>query len=94
MQNVGRIETRGAEASLQQQNFGFKGLSFIGSLTFTESTITENAGFVAVAGDTLGKRQPNIPRWRASGLFSYRIDADWVATLGARYHKPSGSDFS
>ncbi|NCZ29900.1 MAG: TonB-dependent receptor [Betaproteobacteria bacterium] len=90
VQNVGRIETRGAEASLQQQNFGFKGLSFIGSLTFTESTITENAGFVAVAGDTLGKRQPNIPRWRASGLFSYRIDADWVATLGARY---SGAQF-
>ena len=88
VQNVGRIETRGAEASVQRQRFLVQGLSVVGSLTYTESTITENAGFVATAGDTIGKRQPNIARVRATGLLSYKFDEDWVGTLGARYSGP------
>ena len=88
VQNVGRIETRGAEASVQRQRFLVQGLSVVGSLTYTESTITENAGFVATAGDTIGKRQPNIARVRATGLLSYKFDENWVGTLGARYSGP------
>ena len=47
--------------------------------------IKENTGFVATPGDTLGKQQPNIPRWRATAVASYRFDPQWSATLGARY---------
>ncbi len=41
-------------------------------------------------GDTVGKRQPNIPDWRATALASYRWDARWSTTLAARY---SGRQF-
>lgn len=52
--------------------------------------IKENAGCVTVAGDTLGKQQPNIPKWRATSLASYRFDEHWRASLVARY---SGAQF-
>lgn len=45
--------------------------------------IKENAGCVTVAGDTLGKQQPNIPKWRATSLASYRFDEHWRASLAA-----------
>ena len=62
-----------------------KGLDLSGSLTYADSVIKENAGFVAVPGDTTAKRQPNIPKWRASALVSHRFDAQWTAAFGARY---------
>jgi iron complex outermembrane receptor protein len=62
-----------------------KGLDLTGNLTYADSVIKENDGFVAVAGDTIGKRQPNIARWRASGSATWRFDPQWSATLGARY---------
>lgn len=52
------------------------------------STIRENAGFVVTAGDTVGRWQPNIPRWRATALASWRIDEHWTTSLGARYSGP------
>ena len=62
------------------------GLDLGGSLTYADSVIEKNDGFVAVPGDTLGKRQPNIPRWRATALASYRFDAAaGPPALGARY---------
>ena len=39
-------------------------------------------GFVATPGDTIGKWQPNIPKWRATALASYRINSAWTATGG------------
>ena len=59
-----------------------------GSVTYTDSTIRENAGFVAVAGDTTDKRQPNIPAWRATALASYRWGPQWITSLGLRYSGP------
>jgi iron complex outermembrane receptor protein len=47
--------------------------------------VKENAGFVTVPGDTLGKRQPNIPRVRVAALASYRWNPEWTTTVGARY---------
>ena len=57
-------------------------------MTYADSVIKENAGFVAMPGDTIGKRQPNIPQWRATALASYRWDAQWTTALGARYSGP------
>ena len=88
VQNIDRIATTGLEAVWNSNDWGVKGLDFSASLTYTDSQIKRNAGFVATSGDTLGKQQPNIPRWRATALASYRIDDRWNASLGARYSGP------
>ena len=88
VQNIGRIETTGLELAVNAENVGRKGLDLSGSVTYTDSTIRENAGFVAVAGDTIDKRQPNIPAWRATALASYRWSRQWITSLGLRYSGP------
>lgn len=88
VQNVGRIQTQGLEVAAKGESAWLHGLDVSGSITFTDSTIRENAGFVAVAGDTIGKRQPNIPAWRATALLSYQWDSQWSTSLGARYSGP------
>jgi len=85
VQNVGRIRTRGIELVGGASDVLMKGLDLNGSVTYTDSKIVENAGFVAAPGDTLGKRQPNIPAWRASAIANWRIDERFNVALGARY---------
>ena len=85
VQNIGRISTHGVEFAFNGTDVIRKGLDLNGSITYADSVIKENAGFVATPGDTLGKRQPNIPRWRATALASYRFDDRWSAAFGARY---------
>jgi len=90
VQNVGRIATRGLEAAYNASDVFTPGLDLQASVTYAHSVIKENAGFVSVPGDTLGKRQPNIPRWRAAALASYRWNPQWSTSIGARY---SGRQF-
>jgi len=90
VQNVGRIETRGLEAVYSATGWGLPGLDVSASLTLADSTIKANQGFVAVAGDTLGKQQPNIPKWRSTLLANYRWNAQWTSTVAVRY---SGQQF-
>ncbi len=85
VQNVGRIQTNGLETAWNGYDVFKRGLDLSGSITYTDSVIKDNAGFVAVPGDTIGKQQPNIPKWRASALASYRFDEHWTGSLGARY---------
>ncbi len=85
VQNIGRIQTKGLELAFNEFDVIKKGLDLAGSITYADSVIKENAGFVTVAGDTIDKQQPNIPKWRATALASYRLDAHWSAALGARY---------
>jgi len=85
VQNVDKIATTGLEATLAASDWGLRGLDLSGSLTYADSKIRRNAGFVATPGDTLGKWQPNVPRWRATALASYRFSAQWTGSLGARY---------
>jgi iron complex outermembrane receptor protein len=85
VQNVGRIATTGLEAAFNASGWLLKRLDLGASVTYADSTIKENTGYVDTPGDTIGKRQPNIPRWRATLLASYRWDEHWTTTLGARY---------
>jgi iron complex outermembrane receptor protein len=85
VQNIGRIATSGIEAAMSSKDWLVRGLELWASLTYADSKIKENDGFVVTPGDTIGKWQPNVPRWRASALASYRFDDRWTATLGARY---------
>lgn len=85
VQNIDKIGTTGLEATLAATDWGLRGLDLSASLTYTDSKIKANRGFVVTAGDTLGKWQPNIPRWRATALAAYRFDEHWSASLAARY---------
>ena len=91
VQNVGRVQTNGLEVAYNGSDVFKKGLDLSGSMTYADSRIRENAGFVAAPGDTLGKYQPRVPVWRATALVSYRFDQALSATFGARY---SGMQFS
>lgn len=88
VQNIGRIATTGIEAALSTKDWLVKGLELSGSVTYADSKIRENAGFVVTPGDTIGKWQPNIPRWRATAVASYRVNDRWTTTLAARYSGP------
>ncbi|MFG6459545.1 TonB-dependent receptor [Roseateles sp. BYS96W] len=85
VQNIDKIATTGLEATLAAADWGLKGLDLSGSLTYTDSKIKANAGFVTTPGDTVGKWQPNIPRWRATALAAYRFSERWSASLATRY---------
>jgi iron complex outermembrane receptor protein len=83
--NVDRILTKGIELAYNGSDAFTRGLDLQGSLTYADSRIIDNTGYVAKVGDTIGKWEPNIPDWRATFLASYRIDAQWQAAFGARY---------
>ena len=85
VQNIGRIATQGLEAAYTASNVAIKGLDLNASVTYADSEIKENAGFVNAPGDTIGRQQPNIPRWRATMLTSYRFSDRWIGSLGIRY---------
>ncbi len=85
VQNIDRIGTKGLEATLAAVDWPARGLDLSASATYTDSRIKANAGFVATPGDTLDKWQPNIPRWRATLLASWRLNEHWSASLAARY---------
>lgn len=88
VQNVGRVQTKGLELAYNGSDVLTRGLDLGGSITYADSIIKENAGFVAVPGDTIGMRQPNIPKWRATALATYRWNPEWTTSLGARYSGP------
>jgi iron complex outermembrane receptor protein len=81
VQNVGRIRTNGLEVSAQADDVGVRGVSLSSSLTYADSLITDNAAFPG----SRGKRQPRVPRWRATLLATWRADDRLSASLGARY---------
>jgi iron complex outermembrane recepter protein len=89
VQNVGRIQTRGLEVSYQAENVlqgtVGKGFDFSSSLTYAESKIRENAGFVVTAGDTIGSYQPRVPLLRATAMAAYRWSDKLSTSLGMRY---------
>jgi iron complex outermembrane receptor protein len=95
VQNVDRIRTTGLElasrASGDATAWLLRGLSLQGSLTYADSRIVANSGFVAVPGDTIGQWQPRVPRWRASALATWQATAALSAAFGVRY---SGRQFS
>jgi iron complex outermembrane receptor protein len=85
VQNVGRVATQGLELAYNGTDVFMRGLDLQASATYTDSIIKSNAGFVTTPGDTVGKRQPNIPMWRATTVATWRVDDRWSLSLGARY---------
>lgn len=88
VQNIERIRTLGLEAYLEAGDVALPGLDVQASVTYADSTIVANSGYVSVPGDTIGKQQPRVPRWRASLLLSWRATDELSASFGARYGSP------
>jgi iron complex outermembrane receptor protein len=87
VQNVDRIDTKGLELAYAASDLAVKGLDLNASLTWTDSKIERNDKFPA----SVGKWQPRIPEWRASGQATWRAGDRLSATLAARY---SGRQYS
>ena len=84
--NVGEIRNRGIEIAAQKNDVLVRGLELSGSLTFVDSTILSNPGFVSPTGTTsTGKHAPYVPRWRATLVGTWRPNDAWTFTLAARY---------
>ena len=95
VQNIDRIRTSGLELAASAAGGWtdrlLQGLSLQGSLTLADSKIVANTGYVATPGDTVGKWQPRVPRWRAAALAVWQASPQWSLSYGARY---SGQQFS
>lgn len=89
--NVDAINTTGLEIAFQGTDNLIRGLDLSGSITYADSRIVENAGYVVTPGDTIGKFQPRVPLWRASALANYRWNAQLNTSIGVRY---SGDQYS
>jgi iron complex outermembrane receptor protein len=87
VQNVDRINTAGLETAYAASDVAVQGLDLNTSVTWTNSKIDRNDKFPA----SVGKWQPRIPEWRATGAATYRFDDRLAATLAARY---SGRQYS
>ena len=95
VQNVDYLTTRGLEAVVNSYGLWLAGLDLSASVTYADSTIRENNSiatpqFSSNQADTIGKRQPNIPKWRATLLAAYRWNAAWTSSVAVRY---SGQQF-
>jgi iron complex outermembrane receptor protein len=95
VQNVDRVRTTGLElaarASAGRTAWLLRGLDLQASLTYADSRTVANSGYVAVPGDTIGRWQPRVPRWRASALAAWQATPQLSLSLGARH---SGRQFS
>ena len=90
VQNIKRMESKGLEVAYFGSDVITRGLDLSGSVTYVDSRIKENEGYVARAGDTLNKYQPRVPAWRGNVLANYRWNDRLSTSMGARY---SGHQF-
>ena len=79
--NVDRIDTQGVELAFEAGRVLLAGLDLSGSVTYADSEIKKNDGYP----DTLGRRQPRVPDWRATLLANYAVNEHWNSSLGIRY---------
>jgi iron complex outermembrane receptor protein len=66
---------------VQKDDVLISGLELQGSVTYVDSTIVSDPVFLAAEG----RRTPQIPRWRATAVATYRPNDQWAITLAARY---------
>ncbi|NOS94938.1 MAG: TonB-dependent receptor [Methylotenera sp.] len=81
VQNVDTVRTSGVETALQLSDLWINGFDLIGSVTYTDSTITKNRKNPGLEGTD----QPRIPDWRATLMGVYRANDKLSLTLAGRY---------
>jgi iron complex outermembrane recepter protein len=83
-QNIDRMRTFGLELAYRGQDVGWRGVDLSSSVTYTNSKILDNAGYVTTPGDTIGQQQPRVPMWRGSLLATWRATPQLSLSYGAR----------
>jgi iron complex outermembrane receptor protein len=78
VQNIGKIRTRGAE--LVGDRRIWDDFSVTAGVTYVDSVVLEDAAFPAA----IGKRTPQIPRWRLTATATWQATPSLAFTLGAR----------
>ncbi len=85
VQNIKRVQSTGLEIAYFGNDVITRGLDLSGSVTYVDSRIKENDGYVTTPGDTLNKYQPRVPAWRGNLLANYRWNDKLSTSFGARY---------
>jgi iron complex outermembrane recepter protein len=85
--NVDAVRNRGIELAARKDNVVIHALEIFGSVTYVDSRILSDPGFVSTVGGTaaVGKHVPNIPMWRVTAGATYRPNAYWALTAALRY---------
>ncbi len=81
VQNVDHVRVRGVELVADQYDVMLPGLELMGSITYADGRIVRDPVFPAA----VNKFAPQIPKWRANAVATWRPDSAWSFTLGARY---------
>ena len=80
VQNVDRTRVRGAELVADWNNVLFDGLELSGSLTFADGRIVKDTAFAKATNKFI----PQLPKWRANIVATYRPGDRLAFTLAAR----------
>jgi iron complex outermembrane receptor protein len=86
--NVDHVRARGVEATLGGTDLVVRGLDLSGTATYLDArtlALSGRANATAPAGSAIGKFLPNIPKWRASAVGTYRPNARVALSLAGRY---------
>jgi iron complex outermembrane receptor protein len=81
VQNVDQVRVRGFELVADRYDVIIAGLELVGSVTYADGRTVKDIAFPA----TVNKLVPQLPKWRANAVATYRPNDDWSFTLGARY---------
>ncbi|MEO8621766.1 MAG: TonB-dependent receptor [bacterium] len=86
--NVDHVRARGAEVVFGVTDALVQGLELSGSATYLDAktlALSGRASATAPAGSAIGAQLPNIPKWRASVVSTYRPDERFAFTVAGRY---------
>jgi iron complex outermembrane receptor protein len=81
VQNVDKVRSRGVEAVGEAEDVGFEGLDISVSATYVDSITSRDTAFPAA----VGKRTPQVPRWRWTAVAIWRPYDRLTLTAAARY---------
>ncbi|WP_442755171.1 TonB-dependent receptor [Methylocystis sp. JAN1] len=100
--NVSRIRNSGVELAASKDDVFIKGLELMGSMTYVNSRIISDPTWAPAGGNNLdnwalsvaGKNVPYVPKWRWTGVATYRPDDHWSFTVAARWQDRMWSTLS
>jgi iron complex outermembrane receptor protein len=81
VQNVGETRSRGIALVADVQDVGIQGFDLSGSMTYVDPKVLHDPSFLPA----VGKQIPQVPKFRATVVATYRPDAKWTLTLAGRY---------
>ncbi len=81
VQNVGATRAHGAELVAEARDLGIAGFDLQGSVTYVDAQIRKDAPLPAAVGKDL----PQVPRWRATLVATWRANDRLTLTGAARY---------